>query len=978
MKRVFGPLLVAWLSLVGVAAHAQIAGGNVYGTVIDSSGAAVPGATVAIASSDIGGQPRTTLTGADGDFRFLNLDHGRYAVTVSLTGFTTVRRDVVVNTGVNVTLSVSLSVVSVAESLTVTAETPVVDAKRVGTATTFTSDDLTKVPQGRDPWAVLRNVPGVLVDRVSVAGNEAGQQSLFVGKGAQLNDTTWNLDGIVITDTTSYGGSSTYFDFDSFDEINVSTGGSDLKNPSGGVGLNLVTKRGTNSFHGTARTYMSNHKFGESTNTPSGVTSGLFDGRADQILQIADYGADFGGPVVKDKLWFWGSYGRNDIRLYRFYNESQDKTLLVNWNGKVNWQASSNDMVSFFFNSGAKDKFGRDPGQTAHDAPSFLWNQGNFYPTSDCGLPCSLHGLFKVEVNHTFSPSLFLDVKYAYDGWGYGFDPAGGSQDAYINHVTDSATGSWTTTRFLKPWHTANADGEYFVDAVGGRNELKFGFGYRHWPNTSSIHFNGDGVVGIINNTNPTDPFSSVAWVTRQAVVKYTADNANGYVGDTYTRGRLTLNAGIRYDHQNAHNDSSTAAANPARPDLVPSLSFNGNSTPINWNDWSPRVGATVALDESRKAVARASYARYAGQLGPLDVTYGSPITYGYTYLAYQWQDLNGDGRVQPNEIMSNRGVLYSGLINPAQPGQAAPFNRVDPKYHASHDNEAIVGIEREIAKDFSLGITYTFRRSDGQVDYFPRIDSNGNVFTTSNYTPLPPVSVGGYTAAGYAPVSIGNGQLLLTNRPDFYETYSGAEITANKRLSNRWMFRAGLTLQNWTQHFSGPNAFQNPTSTDVINFGGNGIVTQFGGANVDGGIVVNQSYGAKKNTFFAANWQVSSTALYQLGAGFEISASLLGRQGYPKGLFIREDLGSDGGRHVLVGPFDLQRYDDVWDLDMRLAKNFSLGGATHLGLSLDCFNLFNSGSILQQGRQVNATNFGTPVEVLNPRILRLGVRLGF
>jgi hypothetical protein len=964
----FGLLPSAW---------AQVSGGNVYGTVSDPSGAVLLGATVTIASSVFGGATRSTTTGSDGEFRFLNLDHGTYQLTASLTGFSKVARYVIVNTGVNVSVKLSLKVAVMEELVNVKAETPVVDTHRVGTATTLTSDDLRSVPQGRDPWAVLRSVPGVLVDRVSVAGNEAGQQSLFVSKGAQQNDTTWNLDGVVITDTTSYGGSSTYFDFDSFDEVNVTTGGNDLKNPTGGIGLNFVTKRGTNTFHGSLHDYFSNHKYGESENTPSSVTSGLVDNRADQIRQISDYGADLGGPIIKDKLWFWGSYGKNDIRLYRFINESQDKTVLINWNAKVNWQASPNDMVSFFFNRGAKDKYGRDPGLTGHDANSILLNQRDVYPSENCGLPCWLHGLFKLELNHTLSTSLFVNAKYAYFSSGHGLVPVGGpNQDASINHITDSAKGSWATSRSFRPWHTANLDGEYFAHGLGGRNELKFGFGYRHWPTSSSVHFSGDGLVGIVNNDNATDPLSSVAWVTRPSLISYTGYNYSGYVGDSYTRSRVTLNVGFRFDHQNAHNDASTAAASPALPNVLPALTFDGKTPAVNWNDWSPRVGVTVALDDARKTVLRASYARYAGQLGPPDATLNSPIPFGYTYLAYRWVDLNHDGLVQRDEILTNQGVLYAGLVDPLNPASATTLNTIDPKYHANHDNEVIVGIEREIAKDFSVGVAYTYRRGDSLVDWLPRIGINGNIFTTANYTALPPVTANGYKVVGYTPIDVGRGAFTLTNRPDYHQTYSGAEVTAHKRLSNRWMFRAAFTLQSWTEHFDGPNAFQNPTPTDGENFGGN--VTRFGGPHVDGGIVANQSYGAKTNTFISANWQISSSVLYQLGAGFELSASLLGRQGYPKAISVNNSLGADGTVNEVVGPLDLQRYDNVWDVDMRLAKNIKLGGSGYLGISLDAFNLLNCGAVLQQSRVASSLTFGQPIEILNPRILRLGVRLGF
>jgi carboxypeptidase family protein len=181
-------------------AFAQVSGGNIYGTVTDESGAVLPGANITISGTTLGA--RTTTSGTAGDFRFLNLDPGTYKLSVNLAGFGTVNRDVIVNTGTNANISFALKLATVEETVTITAETPVVDTKKMGTSTTLTKEELAQVPQGRDPWAVLKTVPGVIVDRVSVAGNEAGQQSVFVAKGAQPTDTMYNLDGVVITDTT--------------------------------------------------------------------------------------------------------------------------------------------------------------------------------------------------------------------------------------------------------------------------------------------------------------------------------------------------------------------------------------------------------------------------------------------------------------------------------------------------------------------------------------------------------------------------------------------------------------------------------------------------------------------------------------------------------------------------------------------------------------------------------------------------------
>lgn len=967
------------------AAMAQTTGGNIYGSVADESGAVLPGSTVSVVSKAIGGAPRASTTGGQGDFRFLNLDRGTYTLTVSMTGFATVTREVIVTTGVSVNLSFAMKVARQQESITVSGETPVVDTKKIGTATTFSTDELSKIPQGRDPWAVLNSVPGVIVDRVSIAGNEAGQQSIFVGKGAVFQDTMWSYDGVTITDVTSYGASSSYFDFDSFDEINISTGGGDLKVPTGGLGLNFVVKRGTNAFHGGVRSYFS-HDDLQGTNTPDGLSgnSSLLKGKADHIEQIHDYGLELGGPLVKDKLWFWGAYNKNDIRLYRFRSAARDKTVLKNYNVKLNWQASSKDQVSALWFWGAKEKYGRDPGYAGSNQA--LWDQGNFFATEDCGLPCGIHGLSKLEWNRAFSPNFVLSTKYAFYNWGYGFDPQNGaSQDLSIDRVTDIAKGSAQIFRFLKPWHTANVDGSYFASGMGGNHELKFGFGYRHSPNTSSGSYGGNNIVAIHNNDDPTDPTSRVAQVWRAGVVKFEANYTSAYLGDTFTKGRMTWNAGLRFDRQTGQLSPSTAKANPLFPNLVPGLSFDGNVPGVEWNDVSPRVGVTAALDEKRKTVVRASYARYAGQFGPIDTQFNSPVTYNYNYIAYRWVDRNSDGFAQRDEILTGLGPVYSAGIDPANPTALTSLNKIDPDYHANHDNEFIVGIERELQPNFSLGAAYTWRRGTDTASYTPRIDNSGRLLTSADYTRLAAVSSGGYTVQPYAPnpARTGDGARLLTNRPDYRLNYSGIELSANKRLSNKWMFRGAFSWMDWTDSVDGPNAFQNPTSVDIntIIQGGypGGAPSGLCGPCVEGGIVALKSYGAKTDTYFNAKWQLSASGVYQLPGGLELGASLLGRQGYPRAIHIRTSLGGDGNRRLLPpGGLDLQRHDNLWNLDLRLAKDVKLAGRTSLNLTADLFNVFNTDVVLQRNRQIDSSAFNRILEVANPRILRVGVRLQF
>src|SRR6266496_3995167 len=157
-------LAIASVLLLVPAVRAQFATGNVYGTVNDSSGAVLPGASITLTGGTIGA--RSTTSGSQGDFRFLNLDPGTYTLAVSLTGFSTVKRSVIVNTGQSVTLSFSLGIASVQETVTIEGSSPIVDSKQSGTSTTLTKEELAEIPQSRDPWATLKTVPGVLVDRV--------------------------------------------------------------------------------------------------------------------------------------------------------------------------------------------------------------------------------------------------------------------------------------------------------------------------------------------------------------------------------------------------------------------------------------------------------------------------------------------------------------------------------------------------------------------------------------------------------------------------------------------------------------------------------------------------------------------------------------------------------------------------------------------------------------------------------------------
>jgi len=966
--------LLTLVVLLGLAlpVAAQLATGNIYGTVTDESGAPLPGAIVSV--TGVNGSSSTTA-GSDGRFRVLNLSPGAYKVRTTLTGFSTVNRDnVVVATGTNVDIPVTLKVASIEETITVTAETPVIDTKRTGTSTVFTQEELSKIPNSRDPWALLRTVPGVILDRVNVAGNESGQQSAYRAKGASGNDGVWSLDGVQITDMAAIGASPTYFDYDAFQEIQISTSGNDIRQPTGGIGINFVTRRGTNQFHGNVHGYFT-HEDLASSNVPGELAAiGVTDQTANHNKQVADYGFDLGGPIVKDKLWFWGSWGKQDIRLVRSAGALIDKTLLKDSNVKVNWQASKSDMISAFWFLGAKEKFGRGTGAPncagCVEADTATWNQGGAYPES------RPHGLWKLEDNHIFSPSFYLTTKVAYYGAGFQLAPRGGLDgQAGISQRLGQTFGTTRLSLNVRPQYTANMDANYFLAGMGGNHELKFGGGYRWTQALTGTIWPGDKVVAFDNSAT-----DKRVRLYREGRGVNRTFYTSAYVGDTFTKDRLTLNLGLRFDHQNGRAAATDVVGNGAFGSVVPGISFGGYDSPFAWNDLSPRAGLTLALDSSRRTLLRASFARYATQLDTGTVGYSNPS--GNTGFAeYPWVDLNGDHFAQPGEVtITPTPLATGGGFNPAAPTAVTSSNIIDPGLKAPLTNEGVFGIDRELFPNLAVSVTYTYRRFTRFV-MTPRVG-----MTPADYTPgalltgtLPDGTA--YSVPTFVPnpakVTAGGNGRFETNAPDYYQTFNGVEFSATKRLANKWMFRAAAAWNNHQEFYK-----NTPYVTD---FQGNGVAagqpTRLDtDALVSGGQVAPRSAGSGNgDVFLNAKWAVNASALYQLPWGVEAAANLFGKQGTPYPLFRNAALGQDGNSRVLITPtVDDSRLKDLWDLDLRLAKNVRFGGRTTFTVTADLFNAFNSNTELNRQRSITAANFHLLTDNLSPRILRLGVRLGF
>ena len=312
-------LALVALFATSALASAQSQTGEIFGKVTDGSGAVLPGVTVTV-TGPVLLQPLTAVTSETGTFQFPRIEIGTYSVKFELAGFkTVVNQGIIVTVGFSAAVNAQLGISTVQETITVTGESPIVDTKATGTKQTFTNELLQSIPSARDPWVILQQTAGIAMDRENVGGNMSGQQSNYVSRGGNPTNNKWSLDGVDITDMAATGASPSYYDFDAFEEMTITTGGVDVTQQTGGVGINLVTKSGSDKFKGSSRFYVTDEKFESQNVTDALRTQGATSGNP--IQNIKDYGFEMGGPIKKGKAWVWGSFGKQtvDVGVVGFY-----------------------------------------------------------------------------------------------------------------------------------------------------------------------------------------------------------------------------------------------------------------------------------------------------------------------------------------------------------------------------------------------------------------------------------------------------------------------------------------------------------------------------------------------------------------------------------------------------------------------------------------------------------------------------------
>jgi len=942
-------LCAAVCAAAATPSTAQVSTGRIDASIVDSTGAVLPGVTVEIN----GPQRRSTVSDTLGEAHFLNLEPGTYTVNAKLSGFSDyLNKNVIVATGASVPLKVAMGVAGVSTQVQVTSEAPVVDTKKMTTSTNVSVEELQSIPSSRDPWVVLQTVPGVIVDRVNVGGAESGQQSNYMAKGASGADNTWNIDGVAVTDMAATGSTPTYYDFDMFQEMQVSTGGADVTSTTPGVQLNMVLKSGSNTPHGSTRIYFENEDL-QANNMPADLAASIggTSGKGNRMHQYKDYGFELGGPIVKNKLWGWGAVGKTHVDLITLTG-GHDRTELQDSSFKLTGQVTPGTRANFTYFRGDKQKFGRSAGPTR--PPETTYDQKGPTP------------VYKGEVNFVVGNNFFLSAKAAHTSGGFSLTAEGGPDKSV--YVDDGGVFHNTLDTYItdRPQSNLSVDGNTFR----GHHELKFGFGWRKAEVISTDAYPGNGIISY-HSGYP----DMIASVIRDYAAKADTVYTSAYFGDTWTRDRLTANLGLRWDRQAGSLGAAATPANVTLPGILPAVTASAIDNAIVWNSVMPRLGVTYALTPDRKTILRGTYAMFASQMGSGEAGVVSTIQ-SYTAIYYYAVDLNGNKVADQNEILTGLGNIGYVGFDPLNPTKLDSVNKIGD-YATPRAQEITFGADHELMSNFGVSATYTWR-------YYDKFDWRSGSLTgvnASNYTQTGTLTgsadpVGSFSVPFYAlnasAVPAGGGRTYEEHK-GYHQRYSGLELAATKRMSNHWMARFGFSTNSHREYYDGPDSLDDPTPSP-------------GSPKMDGGLVVTQTGGSGKSNIYLVlpQYQFIANGMYQAKWGINLGGNWMLRQGYAQPYFRSQVATGDplSNRKSVLVSSDVgdSRLPKMSSLDARVEKAFRIQRST-LALDLDVFNITNASTVL--GRQYDlrltgATGFNKTLEIMNPRIFRLGARFTF
>jgi hypothetical protein len=943
MKRIVSFLAAVAALALAATASAQVQTGSILVRASDEQGALVPGVTVTISSPVLVAGSMNGVTDASGTLRFPSLVPGTYTVRLELAGFQTlVREGIVVLVGQTAPIDQSMKVATLAETVTVSGQSPTVDTTSANVAVNLSEQLIQGTPGGRDIWGLLEaKVPGLVMSRPDVGGTSGGLQGGFTARGTQAAQNTSFLNGVNVGDPVAIGFAGFYYDLDAFDQIQVSTGAHDITVPTSGVFLNMVTKTGGDKWNGSTTFTWTGDKVQGRNDTDPTLQKYGFRPNGNTSDFVSDINVTAGGPLVKNKLRFFGAF--RDWRVHQNVpvQNSQsvlDQTNITDGLGNVTWQANQNNKLTGFYS------------RQRYSKPNRLLNNASITVIDSTSDEEDMFDLAQGLWNSVIGKNFFIDARAGLNKILFPTYQNGGNQQSTTDTATGIVYGNFPTDTIRnRDRYQANATGQYYVDqALGGRHEFKFGFDYTHAVSRNQNRRVDDVTTTYTSASGAFAPLNVNLFATPQNDA--TALNVAAlFAQDSFSTKRLTVIAGLRFEQLEGYLPSQSSppsqfataniggfAAQPRSYDEVRDI--------VKWNTAGPRVSAVVDVTGDGKTAAKASAGRYYYVLSTGGGGVNNVNRNGSYSENYIWNDRNGDHRFQIGE-QTGAPVVTAVVVN------GAILTSIDPNFSRPYTDEYSFGVDRELMASFKLSAVYSYRRDENtQASMNP-----ANPYATTRTSTVDPGIDGVVGTADdgtysfFERISAANAT-VITNDPDVLQSYKGLEITLTKRLSNRWQMLAGYTLSK--------NRIDN-VSVDVSpNF----LINANG--NITSDAVVTGS--TRCNGCSAANAdrpnQFKLTGMYILPFhDVIVSGNFRAQQGPPFTRQINRLLAIGGSQTINLEPLGNTRIGTLTTIDLRLGKLFTFNNRT-LEASVDFDNLTNANTVWGVRNLTPATPFTDPV----------------
>ncbi len=807
-------------------ADAQITQGRIAGTVADNQGAVLPGVTVTATSPSLIGV-RTTVTQADGKFMFPAMPSGTYKLAFELQGFKKVERDNInVVLGQTVSYDATLEVGGITESVTVTGDSPLVDTSTTKIGTSLKGDELIAVPNSTDVWGALSEAPGVRMQGFDVGGSHKSQQSGYESFGIQ-NQARVVSDGI--DHTEGVGGTGFYEDYYANEEVSVSALGADVEMNSGGAAVVTTIKSGGNTFKGLYHLSYEPGSFVGSNAKVEDMNSRGYqcpNNAAGQPqcdnpnLLFWEGHADLGGPIARDKLWFYGAY--NHFKIDKLVSgqpeEFSDLGIFDNYTGKVTWKPGQNDTVIGYFQQGRKQKPRR--GISA------------LLPAESVRAQDSYSRMYKGEWQKVLSDRAFMNVNvgnFTLD-WPMKVqvDPATNPPKEFRS-TTAVAGAGWNAFSTYRKKPQVKAQMTYYLPEKAGSHDFKFGFE----SILDSYRYGHNGTSGQIRYSYPCADTSCAPDRVRFVDTGAASDYSSGWTVGPNTdlhyafygqdrwapNNRLTFTAGLRVDYQKVGYGDATRV--PALTDVLPdgSLIFPSQTnvsgaTLLTNTNLAPRLGATYDVRGNGMVALKAFYGRYYNNLAD---GFSAINPGGQSRADFNFIDRNGNQRYDgPSELANAAGQpCVPGVVCDARARLGADSTPVDPGFKTPYTDEISGTLEFQLPGQSSSRFTY--------------VRKNHKDFASFYGTNLIPAWIGNVNVPKSAIVDATGQALSLLDVPNSlagetdaqYGNYPGGDFTydtiefAYKKQGRKFFAQTSFDYQ-WRSDFRDPTGItSSPLSAD-------------------------------------------------------------------------------------------------------------------------------------------------------------------